>query len=113
MPGAAGGRLMLEEEFRQQVRQLARLYGWECYHTHRSDRSDAGWPDEVLAKPPRLIFAELKSAKGKVSAAQKEWLARLAACGQEVAVWRPADLPAIARVLGPRNLPVSLPSEWQ
>ncbi|KQP81635.1 hypothetical protein [Aeromicrobium sp. Leaf291] len=99
-----------EEQFRRALREVAERYGWSGYHTHRSDRSDAGWPDEVLCKPPRILFVELKtdSKKSKPSPAQVQWLRDLEACGQEVALWRPADWPTILRVLGPRGERASL-----
>jgi hypothetical protein len=34
---------------------VAQLYGWAHYHTHDSRRSDEGWPDLVLCRPPRLV----------------------------------------------------------
>jgi hypothetical protein len=76
-----------------------------AYHTHDSRRSQAGFPDLVLVRPPRLIFAELKTAKGRVSPAQGEWLEDLGHVASkvgpriEVAVWRPDDLQRIAEVL--------------
>lgn len=50
-----------EAAFLQKVEQEARHNGWLVYHTHRSDRSAAGFPDLVMVRPPRLIFAELKA----------------------------------------------------
>ena len=89
-----------EKQFMGQVRQLAAHLGWKCYHTGYSLGSDAGWPDLTLVRPthgdgPRIIFAELKSQAGTVSAAQKDWLDTLKACrclGVKVQVWRPSDL---------------------
>jgi hypothetical protein len=88
-----------EREFQKQVLQLASMLGWRAYHPQLSKWSEKGWPDLVLARPPRLLFVELKSDRGKVSPHQDEWLRLLTACGQEAAVWRPADFDAIARVL--------------
>ena len=46
----------------------------------------------MLTRPPRLIFAEMKSAKGRVSEAQRDWLDDLDACpGVESYTWRPSD----------------------
>ena len=56
---------MTEKELDAAVGKLCRLYGWRRYHTYRSKHSPAGFPDEVLLRPPRLVFAELKSEKGK------------------------------------------------
>lgn len=93
---------------------LADSLGWRGYHTHRSDRSPAGFPDLVLVKASagRLIFAELKrERRGKrddPTPDQRAWLddlgivAELVACHAsndalappplEVHVWRPMDL---------------------
>ena len=84
---------MDEDELLANVRALALQLGWCCYHTHDSRRSDAGWPDLVLAHRAhkRLLFVELKTARGSLRAGQKVWLDVLAACGAQVAVWRPAQ----------------------
>lgn len=99
-------RAQSEAAFQQALTNMATAFGWRWYHTHRSDRSPPGFPDLVLVRGPRLIFAELKAEKGVVSGAQQEWLDALAmvaaeiACaidqpglkvGLEVHVWRPDD----------------------
>jgi hypothetical protein len=97
---------ILEEPFRRQIRDLAALYGWTYrYHTHNSQRSDAGWPDEVFLHPLnlRIIFAELKTDTGKPTPAQTGWLTHLNNCGLETALWRPRDLDTIIAVLGPQQ----------
>jgi hypothetical protein len=94
---------MTEAQLLATVRQLARLCGWRCYHTHDSRRSEPGFPDLVLvhAGHSRLVFAELKTESGRLSAKQRAWLADLTAVGAEAHVWRPADLQqAIPAVLG-------------
>ena len=83
-----------------QVVQLARLCGWMVYHTHDSRGSAAGFPDLVLVRPPRLLTVELKSARGRLPPAQREWLEVLEKCRQvEVYVWRPADWETIVERL--------------
>jgi hypothetical protein len=83
-----------EGEWQDVVLKLAALYGWTLtYHTYDSTRSNPGWPDLVLHRPPgELLVVELKSDKGRVKPAQQEWLAALACSGVETAVWRPRDL---------------------
>lgn len=91
---------ILEKEFQSQVMKLANALGWLQYHTYNSRRSVAGFPDLVLVKAPRVIFAELKTDKGKVSDAQKLWLMELGECsGVETYLWRPAALDEIAEIL--------------
>lgn len=90
-----------EDQFQQQVLGLAKVLGWLAYHTRDSRRSQPGFPDLVLvhALQGRVIYAELKSAGGRLSDPQRTWLAALATCGAEVALWRPADLGRVKDVL--------------
>lgn len=53
----------------------------------------------MMVKGKRLVFAELKSVKGKYSAEQNRYLQLLAATAAEVYRWRPKDWPEIERVL--------------
>lgn len=89
-----------EEAFESQVKDLAKWGGWLYYHTHRSQHSPSGFPDCVLVRPPRLIFAELKTESGEVSPDQQKWLDILPRCpSTEVYLWRPSDLEEIKEVL--------------
>lgn len=100
--GHPGGlqRDMPEEHFLALVRALAKQHGWLLYHTHRSDRSEPGFPDLVCTDGARLIFIELKSVTGKLTQRQAIWLDLLRHTGQcEVYEWRPADWPKIVETL--------------
>ena len=89
-----------ERDFQAQVVQLAKLTGWRVYHTYDSRRSNAGFPDLVLVRPPRVIFAELKRQRGRVTVAQREWAEALRACpGVEYYLWRPSDWDEVECVL--------------
>jgi protein gp37 len=93
-------RVMTEKELSQQVQQLARLKGYRVYHTFLSVYSEPGFPDLCMAKEGRLIFAELKTERGKVTSSQKDWLEVLAASKAcEVYIWRPGDWDEIVKVL--------------
>lgn len=85
---------MSEADLQQQVLQLAEVLGWRAYHTHDSRRSQPGFPDLVLvhAGRRRLLFAELKRAKGRATREQLAWLHDLSETGAETYIWRPADL---------------------
>lgn len=97
---SAADLLVGERDFQALVVQLARLRGWRVYHTFDSRRSPAGFPDLVLARPPRLVIAELKSEKGRVADEQREWLRDFLACGVfETKLWRPSDWQEIEDVL--------------
>jgi hypothetical protein len=91
-PPSATRRLrQTEKAFRQQVVQLARLRGFAVYWTWTSLHSPAGFPDLVLCRPPRLIFAELKTDNARPTEPQKQWLDLLARCpGCETYLWRPS-----------------------
>ena len=89
-----------EREFLRQLADLAKLYRWRVYHPWLSIRSESGWPDVALCRPPRLILAELKTDRGKVTPSQAEWLGLLGDCpGVEVYLWRPSNFDQIAEVL--------------
>ena len=90
---------LTERQFMQQVVMYAYLMGWRCYHTHDSRRSEAGFPDLVLVRRPRVVFAELKSERGKLTLDQRVWLDALEGCTVERYVWRPSDWRAIERLL--------------
>lgn len=103
---------MTEAELQRVVLELANLMQWRAYHTHDSRRSQQGYPDLTLVRPPRVIFAELKGdgAYGKrgPTREQTDWLRDLQACpGVEAYVWRPQDVDDIATILSRRtNAPV-------
>lgn len=89
-----------EKEFQGQVVDLAMLRRWRVWHDHDSRRNAAGLPDLLLLRPPRLVFAELKTEKGRLSAEQRTWLDELGRCpGVEVHVWRPGDWAEIEETL--------------
>ena len=92
---------MSEKAFRQEVLTTAKEAGWRAYFTWTSIHSPAGFPDLILCKPGHpLLAVELKTAKGRLSKAQREWLEALAQVTDVVAcVWRPDDSHAIERLL--------------
>lgn len=81
---------------------LAQRLGWElAYHTHRSDRSPAGFPDLALVHVRKglLRFAELKRQKrSKTSPAQVAWLEGLERVADRVADLDPSGVPVPAIV---------------
>jgi VRR-NUC domain len=91
-----------EAQFQRQVVDLARLLGWDfIYHPFLSKWSEMGWPDLFLARvrDKRVMWAELKSERGKLTGRQAEVVDLLRDCGQLVCVWRPSDIDTIAEVL--------------
>jgi hypothetical protein len=78
---AKAGFPLTERQFMDQVTEYATLRGWDWYHARPARTLDSwrtagsgtmakGWPDLVLVRPPRLIFAELKRDGGTLSADQ-------------------------------------------
>ncbi len=90
-----------ERRWQQQVVILARLRGYYVHHEYDARRGTAGMPDLLLIRrdPPRCLWAELKTDTGKLRSEQREVIDMLRAAGQEVYVWRPADLPDVQRIL--------------
>lgn len=79
-----------EKAFMARVIERAKLHGWRVYHTHDSRRSEKGFPDLVLVKNGRCVFAELKRSRAESpTAEQVAWLADLAACGLPAHLWTP------------------------
>lgn len=105
---------MSEDQLLEWVVDVADLFGWRTYHTHDSRHSQRGFPDLVMVRGRRVIFAELKSANGTLTPEQKGWLEALlyvssgdAITGSnpkgvaevEVYLWRPSDQAEVERVL--------------
>ena len=104
---------MTETEFQSQVVQVARMLRWLVNHMTLPQRSEPGVPDLFLVRPPRVIFAELKSEKGRLDTRQrynsrtgralpnqKDWKDALEACsGVEYYLWRPRHWDEIMEVL--------------
>ncbi len=98
---------MTEAELQAAVFDLARRYRWAVAHTPDSRRvTTRGVPDLIMIneRQSRLLFAELKTAKGQLRPEQVFWLQVLKSAGVETAVWRPADLATvIPHTLRPRG----------
>jgi hypothetical protein len=88
-----------EREFQAAVMKVAHQLGWKFYHTHDSIGSQAGFPDLVMVRGERLIFAELKTESGKLSKEQKAWIGSLVRTSAEVYEWRPSMMDEIIGIL--------------
>lgn len=110
--GRAMVSLITEAKMRDSILSAARELGWLAYATHDSRRSEPGFPDLVLVKPPRVIFAELKTEKGRIRKGkwnrgktrwlpgQDDWLNALLECpGVEPCLVRPAGLEDFYKLL--------------
>ena len=98
-----------EAIFQSAVIEFAWARGWLCYHTWRSDHSEKGWPDLVLAKEKAwdsdpnnlhdtawtaILFRELKGIdaggrRGRPTKEQELWLFTLRSAGLDAEVWWP------------------------
>lgn len=120
-----------ERDFQGAVMDLARICGWRVAHFHDSrrqvtrkgetqlvgDKDAAGFPDLVLLRAPfELLFAELKSLRGRLRPEQAEWVDDLSAFSSMIAamactrgtpsrptvetyLWTPADWETIKKRL--------------
>lgn len=92
-----------ERLFREFIVKSAKKLGWFYYHAPSSPssfHSVKGFPDLVLVKAPRVIFAELKLNNGHTFPDQDKWIDTLSRCdGIIVGVWRPRDWDKIADLL--------------
>ncbi len=98
-----------EKDFAAELRKEAERQGFTCYHTRDARKSDKGFPDEtmvrVTAAGPQLIFAELKTATGDLTAEQRTWAELLSAVERatngvvKYRTWRPADWNEIIEAL--------------
>lgn len=110
---------MSEAEFQIEVIRAARTFGWRIAHFRAAQNRRGQWetpvqadgkgfPDLVLVRAGRLIFAELKRNKGSHSPEQKRWLEDLEEVATQIHVppdtltvrtWRPRDWDQILEVL--------------
>lgn len=96
---------MTEAQLQTGIIRLAKALGWTVYHTRDSRGSQKGFPDLVLFHEvqKRILYRELKTKVGKLTAEQRTWLLGLRASGGDVDVWRPIDYldDTVNRQLGP------------
>lgn len=99
-----------EIDFQEAVIDTAHAYGWIVAHFRPARTSEgwrtpvsadgAGFPDLVLVKDGQpIVFAELKSEKGKITEQQQTWINLIAVCDGNVYIWRPSDWDEIQAVL--------------
>jgi len=98
-----------ERLFQDAVTRVANMNEWDVHHI-RPGRYGNYYKTDGLAGMPDLLFisrfghgmfwAELKTQAGRLSESQRARIAQLQVNGQEVHVWRPADMQTIADRLG-------------
>ncbi len=88
-----------EQQFQKVVEEIAKEKGWKTYHVPYEDgRRPPGFPDLVLVRD-KVLFRELKTDTGELSASQRVWINQLRKAGANVEVWRPEDMEIIERQL--------------
>jgi hypothetical protein len=91
-----------EAQFQKQVIGLAHLLGYRVAHFRPAMNARGGWrtavagdgkgfPDLVLVGRGRVVYAELKVGRNKLTAEQRGWFDALVNAGQECFEWRPSD----------------------
>lgn len=112
-PTCATGRRavgMTERDWQRRVVDYARIKRWAIMHTRPAMKRSGEWatpimgqpgfPDLTMVRRGRLVFAELKAVRGRLTVAQRTWLVRLRECpGVEVYLWRPEDWGEVQGVL--------------
>ena len=100
--------ILSEREFQDQIVREATDpvvgNGWLVFPDNDSRRNNAGFPDLVLVKGGKIIFAALKreSKRAKLRDDQVVWIEELKRASSKnvmVAVWRPSDRDHIWAVL--------------
>ena len=103
---------LTEAQFQRQVTDLAAWHRLRVFHSGDSRRdTGTGFPDLVIVGPGGVVFAELKTATGRPTRAQLDWLDALRATGIDAYLWRPTDLPRIRAVLAALARPVRRPAD--
>lgn len=98
-----------EAGFTRTLLKFAKLHGWASAHFRPAMTANgwrtavqgdgAGFPDLVLVRGDRLIFAELKVGSRRPTDEQRAWLDALNETAAEVYCWHPNDWPHIEKVL--------------
>ncbi len=88
---------LTEADFQAQVVDLAELRGWDvALHS----RGPKGRPDLFMLRGDRLVVAELKAEKGRLTHEQRICLSYLMASRKvDVYVWRPSNWNQVEKTL--------------
>ena len=96
--------------FTDQVIRAAEMLGWMVYHVRPAKTAHgwrtpvqgvfaAGFPDLVMVKGARVVYAELKGATNGLEPGQEMWRDALLAAGQEWHLWRLSQWDEVLAVL--------------
>src|SRR5262245_1693217 len=97
---------LTERQFQDTIAQLARdHFGWKVVHFggdlgKKAWYDAAGFPDLLMIGPAgQILFREIKSETGRLTALQTRWSDWLQTRGADYATWRPSNWPDIVNVL--------------
>lgn len=102
---------LTEAAFQQRVTDLCDWLQIRWFHDTDSRRNRAGFPDLVLVGN-RVLYAELKVGRNRLTLEQAEWINALRNAGQEAVVWWPQQWDSVEaklRALSPRRM-LAVPS---
>ena len=105
MRSFSGVENMKERDLQKWIIQYAEIHGWYVYHVANvrgqlRSMTGSGYPDLTMVRQSRIVFAELKSKRGRVSELQQRWLNRLQDLKSvECYLWRPTDMETIRELL--------------
>jgi hypothetical protein len=80
---------MSERQLQQAVSDLCRHLNLLHFHPLNSKGMRAGWPDSVIVGPLGILYRELKSERGHLTAEQRSVGEALKAAGANFGIWRP------------------------
>ena len=83
--------IVTETDIRHQVQYYLRLKGWFVFYNLQGLGSYRGISDLTAVRAGRVLFIELKTARGRQSDYQKQFQADLEAAGGEYVLCRGVD----------------------
>jgi hypothetical protein len=89
---------MSEAQWQRRITDYCDLLHLRWHHETDSRRSKSGFPDLWIVGN-RLVVAELKGSKTRITSEQRDWLVALERAGVECYLWRPEDWPEVQQVL--------------
>ena len=87
----SGKPKITETDIRRQGRDYLRIKGWFVFYVLQGLGAYRGIPDLIAVRDGRVLFIELKTARGRQSDHQKKFQADLEAAGGEYILCRGAD----------------------
>lgn len=101
----------IEDKFLKQILEYAKIRGWRSAHFRPGMMANGRWitaglgqtkgfPDIILVRSDRLIFAEVKTDAGEMSDTQLDWMESLSQTRLcECYLWTPSRWQRIQEIL--------------